>query len=70
MVGFRESTDCMNDMDFHERFDGLINDYSWLLKKHKPVTNTLQKMHTMIGKYLKSRERDLYRDKSPENGAD
>jgi len=59
----------MNDVDFHEQLDGAINDYEWLMKEHKPVTNTLQRMHILLGRYLKDREREIYRDKGPLNGA-
>ena len=60
----------MKEADFQEKLEALYEDFGFKAERGKSYTAIIAKIHLLTEKYLKEHERDLYRDKCPENGAD
>ena len=60
----------MNESAFQLQFEDLMNDYNIKIMRDEPLVNILRKMYRLLGTYIDDYEKELYRDKCPENGAD
>ena len=60
----------MNESAFQLQFEDLMNDYNIEVVRGESVIIVLRKMYRLIGTYIDDYEKELYRDKCPENGAD
>jgi len=62
----------MTDADFQLRFEDYMNDYDILVSRGDSMgqIKTLRKMHKLIDERLKAHDKELYRTKNLQNGAD
>ena len=62
----------MTDADFQLRFEDHMNDYDILVSRGDSMgqIKTLRKMHKLIDERLKAHDKELYRTKNLQNGAD
>jgi len=60
----------MKDTAFQLQFEDLINDYNIETVRGESIIIVLRKMYRLIDTYIDDYEKELYRDKCPENGAD
>ena len=62
----------MTEADFRIPFEDLMNDYDILVTRGDSMgqIKTLRKMHKLIDERLKAHDKELYRTKNLQNGAD
>ena len=60
----------MTDADFQLRFEDYMNDYDILVTQGLPTIKLERKMYKLLGEHIEAHEKELYRTKNLQNGAD
>ena len=60
----------MKETEFQETFEGLINDREYAQSKDLPTMPIDRKIYKLLGKHIDEHDKEMYRTKNLENGAD